>query len=116
MVFAAAFLINDNVASALISADEIAVQFGISLDAARIYFEQMLEEKERPAAAERVQRIAADFRALVDEKTSTKPTISFLTDPCLACGQQNLFLIGHKFMCQACDALYDRFQDGDPVQ
>jgi hypothetical protein len=116
MVFAAAFLINDNVATGLISADEIAVQFGISLDAARIYFEQMLEEKERPAAAERVQRIAADFRALVDEKMSTKPTISFLSDPCLACGQQKLFPIGHKFMCQACDTLYDRFQDGDPVQ
>jgi hypothetical protein len=36
MVFAAAFLINDNVASLLTSADEIAVQCGISLDAARI--------------------------------------------------------------------------------
>jgi len=77
MVFAAAFLINDDVASSLTSADDIAVQFGVSLDAARIYFEQMLEEKERPAAAERVQRIAADFRALVAEKTSTKPVIAF---------------------------------------
>ena len=32
------------------------------------------------------------------------------------CGQQKLFPVGHKFMCQACDAVYDRFQHGDQVQ
>jgi IrrE N-terminal-like domain len=116
MVFAAAFLINDDIAGRLSSADDIAVQFGISLDDARIYFEQMLEEKDRPASAERVQQRAAEFRALIAEKAPTKPAISFLSDPCLACGQQKLFPVGHKFMCQACDTLYDRFQDGDPVQ
>jgi IrrE N-terminal-like domain len=116
MVFAAAFLINDDIAYRLTSAEDIAVQFGLSLDAARIYFEQMLEEKERPAYAERVQRKAVEFRALVADKTSTKPDISFLSDPCLACGQQKLFPVGHKFMCHACDTVYDRYQDGDQAQ
>jgi IrrE N-terminal-like domain len=100
MVFAAAFLINDDIARRLGSADDIAVQFGLSLEAARIYFEQMLEERERPAAAARVMRMAAEFRASVAEVA--KPEIPFLTDPCLVCGQQKVFPIGHKFMCQAC--------------
>jgi IrrE N-terminal-like domain len=65
MVFAAAFLINDESARRLSSADEIAVQFGLSLDAARIYFEQMLEEIERPASAARVRRMADEFKASV---------------------------------------------------
>jgi Zn-dependent peptidase ImmA (M78 family) len=115
MVFAAAFLINDNTARKLKSADEIAVQFGLSLEAARIYFEQMLEEIERPAAAERVSRMAAEFRATAAEKISTKPAIAFLNDPCSSCGQRKLFPVGHKFMCQACNTVSDGFQDGDSV-
>jgi hypothetical protein len=115
MVFAAAFLINDNTARKLTSADDIAVQFGLSLEAARIYFEQMLEEQERPAAAERVNRMASEFRAAVAERTSAKPTIAFLNEPCPSCGQPKLFPVGHKFMCQACNSVSDGFQDGDSV-
>ncbi len=48
MVFAAAFLINDDTARRLSSADDISVQFGVSLEAARIYFEQMQEEIDPP--------------------------------------------------------------------
>ena len=113
MVFAAAFLINDDTARRLKSADDIAVQFGLSLEAARIYFEDMLEEMERPAAAKRVQKLAAAFKNSVIDKE--KP-ITFLVDLCPACGQQKLFPVGAKFMCQACDAVFDRFQDGDLVQ
>jgi hypothetical protein len=116
MVFAAAFLINDESARRLTSAEDIAVQFGLSLEAARIYFEQMLEEIERPAAAERVARKAAEFRAAVAEKTSTRPTASFLREPCPTCGQRKLFPVGHKFMCQACNTVSDGFQDGDQIQ
>lgn len=116
MVFAAAFLINDNSARKLKSADDIAVQFGLSLEAARIYFEQMLEEIERPASAERVNRMAAEFKAAIAEKTSTKPTIAFLNDPCPSCGQPKLFPVGHKFMCHACNKVSDGFQDGDSVE
>jgi hypothetical protein len=115
-VFAAAFLINDDTANCIESADEIAVQFGLSLEAARIYFEQMLEEKERPAAAERVRAKAAEFRASVAEKASPDRTIAFLRESCTTCGEQKLFPVGHKFMCQACNTVSDGFQDGDSVQ
>jgi hypothetical protein len=113
MVFAGAFLINDETARRLQSADEIAIQFGLSLDAARIYFEQMLEEIERPIVAKRIRQSAAELKAIV--AVPRTPEMSFLSDPCSACGRQKLFPVGHKYMCQACDAIYDRFQDGDPV-
>jgi IrrE N-terminal-like domain len=102
MVFAAAYLINDRIAQNLSSADEIAVQFGLSLEAARIYFEQMLEEIDRPTSAQRVSR-------------KKKTPIAFLVDPCPSCGQPKLFPVGHKFMCQACNIISDGFQDGDAV-
>jgi hypothetical protein len=113
MVFAAAFLINDKTARKLTSADDIAVQFGLSLEAARIYFEQTLEEIERPAASARVSRMAAEFRAAVEQKTSTMPTVSFLKDPCPSCGQPRLFPVGSKFMCHSCNTVSGGFQDGD---
>jgi hypothetical protein len=116
MVFGAAFLINDTMARRLLSADEISVQFGISLEAARIYFEQMQEEIVRPAASLRVLKIAEEIKAAIAPKASSTNTMTFLSDPCLSCGQQKIFPVGHKFMCQACDTVYDRFQDGDQVQ
>ncbi|WP_139484017.1 hypothetical protein [Bradyrhizobium ivorense] len=115
MVFGAAFFINDKLARILSSPEEVSVQAGISLQAARIYFEQVQEELARPAAAVRVRQIADQVRAALDSKPSS-PAISFLNEICSCCGQQKLFPVGHKFMCQACDTVYDRFQDGDPVQ
>lgn len=116
MVFAAAFLINDNTARRMLSPNEVAVQFGLSLQAAQIYFEQMMEEIERPASSLRVSKMAAEFKDAVAEKSSSKPKPTYLNDACSACGQQKLFPVGHKFMCQACDTVHDRFQDGDQVQ
>jgi hypothetical protein len=115
MVFAGAFLINDITARTLSSADEVSVQAGVSLAAARIYFEQVQEELARPAAAARVRKIADEVRAALAPKPVASP-VSFLNEVCSRCGQQKLFPIGHKFMCQACDTVYDRFQDGDEVQ
>jgi IrrE N-terminal-like domain len=115
MVFGAEFLINHDTARRLSSADEVSVQAGISLAAARIYFEQIQEELARPAAAARVRRAVDETISVLTSKTSTVgPT--FLNELCTYCGQQKLFPVGHKFMCQACDSVYDRFQDGDPVQ
>ncbi|WP_027572221.1 ImmA/IrrE family metallo-endopeptidase [Bradyrhizobium sp. WSM1743] len=114
MVFAAAFLINDDTARNLATADEVAIRFGLSLEAARIYFEQLLEEIERPLSAERVRRMADEFKAIVADKDSPTRTISFLDDPCLACSQKQLFPVnGSRYMCRACDRVYDRYQDGD---
>ncbi|WJR75182.1 hypothetical protein [Bradyrhizobium sp. NP1] len=115
MVFGAGFLINDETARRLASPEEVSVQAGVSLQAARIYFEQVQEELERPAASKRVQRIADEVRAALAPKTAS-PAPSFLSEPCSCCGQQTLFPVGHKFMCAACDTVYDRFQDGDQVQ
>ncbi|MDH2347977.1 ImmA/IrrE family metallo-endopeptidase [Bradyrhizobium sp. SSUT77] len=114
MTFAAAFLINDETARSLSSADEVAIRFGLSLEAARIYYEQMLEEIERPLSAERVRRMADEFKAIVGPTNSDSRTISFLNDPCLSCGQKELFPVnGSRYMCRACDRVYDRYQDGD---
>jgi hypothetical protein len=103
MVFGAAFLINDQIARGLSSADDISIQFGVSLPAARIYFEQMQEEIARPASSLRVLKIAEEVKAAIAPKESFSNKINFLNDPCLACGQQKVFPVGHKFMCQACD-------------
>jgi Zn-dependent peptidase ImmA (M78 family) len=46
-VFAAAFLINDAVAETLSNAEKISIEFGISLASARIYFEQIMIERDR---------------------------------------------------------------------
>jgi IrrE N-terminal-like domain len=115
MVFAAALLINDITARSASSPEEVSVRAGVSVPAAHIYFEQVQEELARPAATRRARQIADEVRAALAPKPSTAP-IAFLSDPCSCCGQQKLFPVGHKFMCQACDALYDRFQDGDEVQ
>jgi hypothetical protein len=116
MVFGAAFLINDRIARQLSSADDISIQFGVSLEAARIYFEQMQEEIARPTSSLRVQKMAEEVKAAISPKVSSETKMTFLNDPCLSCGQQKVFPVGHKFMCQACDTVYDRFQDGDQVQ
>ncbi|WP_256808003.1 ImmA/IrrE family metallo-endopeptidase [Bradyrhizobium sp. Bra64] len=114
MVFAAAFLINDETARNLSTADDVAIRYGLSLEAARIYFEQLLEEIERPLSAERVRRMADEFKAIVGGNESGKRTISFLDDPCLSCGQKELFPVnGSRYMCRACERVYDRYQDGD---
>ncbi|WP_298273005.1 hypothetical protein [uncultured Bradyrhizobium sp.] len=115
MVFGGAFFINDNRARHLPTAEDVSVQAGISLQAARIYFEQIQEELARPAAAARVRQIADEVRVALDPKPSS-PTILFLNELCSCCSQQKLFPVGNKFMCQACDTVYDRFQDGDQVQ
>ncbi|WP_316236594.1 ImmA/IrrE family metallo-endopeptidase [Bradyrhizobium sp. SZCCHNR1015] len=115
MVFGAAFLINDRSARQLTSADDVSVEAGISLAAARIYFEQVQEELARPAAAARVRRMADEARAVLSPKKPIN-TKAFLDALCTYCGQQKLFPVGHKFMCHACEKVYDRFQDGDDVQ
>jgi hypothetical protein len=68
MVFGGAFLINDELASRLSSPEEISVQAGVSLQAARIYFEQIQEEIARPASIQRVRRMADQAGAVLTPK------------------------------------------------
>ena len=56
-VFASAFLIHDRQAAQLESAEEISAEFGVSLQAANIAFEKLANEKDRSAAALRVERM-----------------------------------------------------------
>jgi hypothetical protein len=115
MVFGGAFLINDVLARRLPSSEEISVQAGVSLQAARIYFEHVQEEMARPASSERVGQMAEQVRAALTPKPAASVSPQYLTELCTSCGQQKLFPVGHKFMCQACDTIHDRFQDGDSV-
>ena len=109
-VFAPAFLINDTVARKLNSVDEISVRFGVSRQSAEIYYEQIQSERDRAASAEYVRRTADE---LIRSMSPKKSTPSFMNDCCSVCGKQTVFPVGHKFMCQTCDTIYDRFQDGD---
>jgi hypothetical protein len=57
-VFAPAFLTNDVIAETLSSAEEISIEFGISLESAKIYFEELTSLRDRELAAENLRRIA----------------------------------------------------------
>jgi Zn-dependent peptidase ImmA (M78 family) len=109
-VFAVAFLIDDAVAQTLPSAEDISAEFGISLESAAIYFDEMIKEREREQKAQEMLRKAEEFRASVAPKTQK---ICFLQELCASCKQQRLFPVGAKYMCQNCNAVFDRFQDGD---
>lgn len=113
-VFAPAFLINDVMAQTLESAEEISVRFGISKQSAEIYFAEMIAAAERPKqraiVQKKLQRLADTLR---NNSAPSITKIQYMNDPCTVCGKQQVFPIGHKFMCQACDMVYDRFQDGD---
>jgi hypothetical protein len=112
MVFAAALLINERLARELESPEEISEQAGVSLAAARIVFEQVQEKMDRSIVANQIRELAKR----ISPEPATFKAPAFLNEACSCCGLQKLFPVGHKYMCQACDAVYDRFQDGDPVQ
>jgi hypothetical protein len=115
-VFAAAFFINDEIGRQLRSPEQISIEFGVSLQSAQIYFEQVQEEIARPASSARVRRMADEVRATLAPKPVAVNSPSFLNELCSRCDQPKLFPVGHKYMCQGCDAIYDRFQDGDRVE
>jgi hypothetical protein len=111
-VFAAAFLINDVIASSLTSAEDISVEFGISLESANIYFEELTERRNREKSVANVRKMAEEFRAL----TASAPSKGhYIDEPCSNCGQRTIFPIGIKFMCDTCHTVIDRFQDGDTI-
>jgi Zn-dependent peptidase ImmA (M78 family) len=111
-VFAAAFLINDAIASSLTSSEEISVEFGISLESANIYFEELTEGRNREKSAANVRKMAAEFRALTAPPTSK---VHYIDEPCTNCGLRTVFPVGIKFMCDTCHTVIDRFQDGDTI-
>jgi IrrE N-terminal-like domain len=111
-VFAPTFLINDVIAKSLSSIEEISIEFGVSYESAKIYYEEMTGRRDRG-------KLAAKFREFADEfRRSTLPATHgprFMNEICTACGNRTVFPVGSKFMCQTCDNVFDRFQDGDPT-
>jgi Zn-dependent peptidase ImmA (M78 family) len=112
--FAPAFLIHDEIAEKLGSAEEISVEFGISLESARIYFEELTDRRSRSRAAQSIQRMASEAHAVLSPAKSSGK-LPFLTEPYSVCRNPTVFPIGHKFMCQTCDTVFDRFQNGDTI-
>ena len=111
-VFAPAFLINDSIVSTLSTAEDISAEFGISLESAGIVLKELIADRDRAENAERMLQIAKEFRRLVEPP---KSQIRFLSEVCSVCRNQILFPLGTKIMCQTCDTVFDRFQDGDSL-
>lgn len=109
-VFAPAFLINDLIAETLTSADEISIEFGISYHSALIYFGELNALRDREKTAEKIRRIANEFRGSL---TPGAQGPRFISEACPTCGKYTVFPVGCKFMCQTCENVFDRFQDGD---
>jgi len=110
-VFAAAFLIHDEDAAEMASAQEISEQFGISLQAAEICFDRLARRAERQRSSERVRRSADETIALLNGKPAIQKT--YLSDPCVSCHAIALISLGTKVLCDNCGFVGDRFQDGD---
>jgi len=111
-VFAAAFLINDVMAQSLSTVEEISIEFGVSYESAQIYFGEMTASRDRGKVAKKFRQFADEFRASV---VPADHMPHFINEICTVCGNRTLFPVGSKFMCQTCDTVSDRFQDGDPT-
>jgi len=112
-VFASAFLIHDEDAATMTSRQEIAEQFGVSLQAATIYFDRLTKKVERARSAERVMKMNEELKAtLLGSLRKKRP--SYLDEICLVCKQKTLVPNGiNTVSCDTCSFNGPRFQDGD---
>ncbi len=109
-VFASAFLINDEVAATLSSAEEISTEFLVSLEAAEICFERLEEEAERARSAERVRLSNEDFQNKVREANgppSAQKEFQYTGYFCSMCGNATLIPMGIKLLCHTCGDISD---------
>ncbi len=110
-VFATAFLVNDEIAEKALRASEISIQSGISMESAKIYFSNLEKRRNRVQTAERIQRLRDEY---MNERRDPTHSLHYLDEPCTVCGSRTVFPVGSKYMCQECDTVSDRYQDGDP--
>jgi hypothetical protein len=103
-VFASAFLIDDKVADTLTSAEEISIEFGVSLEAAQIALERLSEAKNRARSAERVKQSNEEYQASVRLSGSR---LKYTGDICSICGNATLISVGIKFLCHTCGTITD---------
>lgn len=119
-VFAAAFLVHDEDAAEMTTAEEISIEFLISRQAAEICFERLQMKAEKSKAAERVRRMAEEAKSILRGGGKPQPikreeaaVARYLADPCVACGEKTLISLGTKVHCQSCGFSGDQLQDGD---
>jgi Zn-dependent peptidase ImmA (M78 family) len=110
-VFGAALLIPPEFADKFHSDEEISVEFGVSIDAAKIYLDQRQARSARRENGRRMRQFADEFSETVSPSNTN---LHFLDATCLICNRRTLFSVGQKFMCKTCDTVFDRLQDGDP--
>jgi Zn-dependent peptidase ImmA (M78 family) len=111
-VFAAAFLIHDEDAAEMRDAEEISIEFGVSIEAAKICVKRLKKKVERAQSAERVNKLAEQTKAvLLGKRDIQKP--EYLPDSCIICSNETLILIsGNKVLCDTCKFVGDRFHGG----
>jgi hypothetical protein len=111
--FGSAFLIHDIDAAKMNSAEEIAEEFVVSLEAATICFKRLARKAERARSAARVMKIAEELKATL--LGSPKPRqSSYLDVECLGCNQKTLLPNGpNNVSCDTCGFRGPRYQDGD---
>lgn len=111
-VFASAFLIDDKVAAELGDAEEVSVQFGVSLTAAKICLERLAYETERAESAARVQQLSEEVKVkLLGRAQADRP--NYVDGMCLGCGSKTVIPIGNKLLCDMCGHISDQLPDGD---
>lgn len=103
-IFASAFLIDDQVAATLTSAEEISLEFGVSLKAAEICFARLRDATDREGSAERVRRSNEAFQASMRKPVQE---IKYTGDICGVCGEATLIPIGIKLLCNNCGSISD---------
>lgn len=108
-VFASAFLIDDKAAATHSSPEEISTEFLVSLEAAEICFERLMEEAEHARSAERVRLSNEDFQNRMRNAigTRTKQEFQYTGDFCAICGNATLLPMGIKLLCKTCGDVSD---------
>ncbi len=113
--FAPAFLINDKIAETFSSAKEIAFAFGISLQSAEIYFEQVTKRRKKEESGRRVRQIADDTIAILSGRKpvpAKSTSVTYMPGACPVCGAGKILPSNSGFQCQNCTKIFDH-QDGD---
>jgi hypothetical protein len=111
-VFAAAFLVSDYHFADIDSADEIAIEAGVSFECAKIFAKEMTKRVDAGRTAEKIRQLVSLFKAEVG-KDDNPSSVPYLDCPCPNCGQRRVFPVGPKFMCQVCERVSDNYPDGD---
>ncbi len=108
-VFGSRLLIIDELAEDAVDAEDVSTRFGISLEAAAIYYRKLDERRHRSLHAANIERMADEFRISVQPFSVTT---RYLDASCPGCGGRRVLPLGVKFECQDCNLMGD-MPDGD---